>query len=79
MDGLRRRVALILSERLTVEDGHLVVQGSGQDKVVAAAESETKFFSTSFDADLEFVKDDQGHVTHLMLRQNGHEVKALKK
>jgi CubicO group peptidase (beta-lactamase class C family) len=64
---------------VTVEDGHLMVQGSGQDKVAAAAESETKFFSTSFDADIEFVKDDRGNVTHLVLRQNGHEVKALKK
>jgi CubicO group peptidase (beta-lactamase class C family) len=64
---------------VTVEDGHLMVQGSAQDKVAAAAESETKFFSTAFDADIEFVKDDQGHVTHLMLRQNGHEMKALKK
>ena len=43
------------------------------------AESETKFFPTLFDAEIEFLKDDQGKVSYLVLRQNGHETKAMKK
>jgi CubicO group peptidase (beta-lactamase class C family) len=64
---------------VTVEDGHLVTQGSGQSKNTMLAESETKFFPTAFDAELEFYKDELGHVSYAILRQNGHETKALKK
>jgi hypothetical protein len=64
---------------VTVEDGHLVTQGSGQGKVPMMAESETKFFPMAFDAELEFYKDEPGHVSYAMLRQNGHETKGLKK
>ncbi len=64
---------------VTVEDGHLVTQGSGQGKVPMLAESETKFFPTAFDAELEFYKDEQGRVAYATLRQNGRETKAVKK
>jgi CubicO group peptidase (beta-lactamase class C family) len=64
---------------VTVEDGRLVTQASGQGKVSMLAESETKFFPTGFDAELEFYKDELGHVSYATLRQNGHETKALKK
>jgi hypothetical protein len=43
------------------------------------SESATKFFPTGFDAELEFYKDAQGHVSYAVLRQNGRETKALKK
>jgi hypothetical protein len=64
---------------VTVEDGHLVTQATGQPSFAMQAESETKFFPTAFDAEIEFFKDDQGKVSYLMLRQNGHEMKALRK
>jgi len=64
---------------VTVEDGHLVTQATGQSSFSMLAESETKFFPSAFDAGIEFFKDDQGNVSYLMLRQNGHETKALKK
>ncbi len=64
---------------VTVEDGHLVTQATGQSTVSMLAESDTKFFPTAFDAEIEFFKDDQGAVSYLVLRQNGHETKALKK
>ena len=64
---------------VTVEDGHLKTQVTGQQKLDMAAESETKFFPTAFDAEIEFVKNDQGKVTHLVLHQNGHGVAAQKK
>jgi hypothetical protein len=64
---------------VTVEDGHLVTQATGQGSFSMLAESDTKFFPTAFEAEIEFFKDDQGNVSYLMLRQNGHETKALKK
>ena len=43
------------------------------------AESETNFFPTQFDAEIEFVKDDQGKVTGIVLRQGGQETKGARK
>jgi hypothetical protein len=64
---------------VTVQDGHLVTQPTGQGSYSMLAESETKFFPIAFDAEIEFVKDAQGDVSYLILRQNGNERKALKK
>ena len=64
---------------VTVQDGHLVTQATGQSSYSMLAESETKFFPTAFDAEIDFVKDAQGNVASMILRQNGHETKALKK
>jgi len=64
---------------VTVENGGLATQASGQSKVPMLAESETKFFPTGFDAEIEFFKDDQGNVSYMMLRQNGHETKGMRK
>lgn len=73
--------ALTLSFNLavTVENGQLITQANGQGKVPIFAESETKFFPTVIDAEIEFFKDDQGKVTYLVLHQNGHDMKAQKK
>jgi CubicO group peptidase (beta-lactamase class C family) len=64
---------------VTVQDGHLVTQPTGRGSYSMLAESETKFSPIAFDAEIEFVKDAQGNVSYLMLRQNGHETKALRK
>jgi hypothetical protein len=64
---------------VTVEGDHLVTQATGQSSFSMLAESETRFFPTAFDAELEFYKDDQGNISYMMFRQNGHETKALKK
>lgn len=64
---------------VTLQDGHLMTQATGQSSFSMLAESETKFFPAAFDGEIEFVKDAQGNVSSLMLRQNGHETKALKK
>lgn len=62
-----------------VEDGRLVTQATGQDSFPMLAESETKFFPATFDAEIEFFKDAHGNVAYLVLRQNGHETKGMKK
>ena len=50
-----------------------------QPKVRAAVTVDPKSFPTAFDAEIEFFKDDQGNVSYMMLRQNGHETKGMKK
>jgi hypothetical protein len=64
---------------ITVENNQLMAQATGQGKAPIFAKSETKFFPTVIDAEIEFFKDDQGKVTYLVLRQNGHDMKAQKK
>ena len=64
---------------VTVENGELVTQATGQGKVPMLAASETRFFPTRFDAEIEFIKDDQGRVTSFVLRQGGQEMKGVRK
>jgi CubicO group peptidase (beta-lactamase class C family) len=64
---------------ITDENNQLQAQATGQGKAPIYPESETKFFPIVVDAEIEFVKDDQGKVTSLVLHQNGHDMKAPKK
>ncbi len=62
---------------MTLENGQLMTQATGQPKFPLFAESETKFFLKVVDAEVEFVRDPTTHaVTKLILYQNGtHEAK----
>lgn len=53
------------------EENGLSMQATGQPKIEVFAESETKFFLTVVDAQITFVKNEKGEVTHLILHQNG--------
>jgi len=64
---------------MTLENGQLMTQATGQPKFPLFAESETKFFLKVVDADVEFFKNDKGEVTHLVLHQGGQDVKGTKK
>ena len=64
---------------ITLEDGQLISQGTNQEKVPMFAESETMFFLKLVDAQIEFVKNEKGEVTNLVLHQNGRDVKGVKK
>jgi Domain of unknown function (DUF3471) len=64
---------------ITLEGDQLVSQATGQDKIPLFAESETKFFPKVMDAEIEFLKNDRGVVTHLMLHQGTAEIKAPRK
>ena len=64
---------------ITLEGNQLVSQATGQTKIPLHAESETKFFPKVMDAEIEFLKDNKGTVTHLMLRQGAMETKAPRK
>jgi CubicO group peptidase (beta-lactamase class C family) len=64
---------------MTLEGGQLMTQATGQGKLPLFAESETKFFLKAVDAEVDFVKNDKGEVTGLVLHQGGQDIKAIKK
>lgn len=64
---------------ITLEGGQLMAQATNQRKNPIFAESETMFFLKIVDAQIEFVKNDKGEVTALILHQNGHDAKGVKK
>jgi len=64
---------------IALEGDQLVSQATAQDKIPLFAESETKFFPKVMDAEIEFLKNDKGVVTHLILHQGPAEIKASRK
>jgi serine-type D-Ala-D-Ala carboxypeptidase/endopeptidase len=63
---------------VTREDDHLFARLTGQQKFEVFPESETDFFYKVVDAQLTFVKDSTGAVTHVILHQNGRDQKVTK-
>jgi len=64
---------------ITLEEDHLVSQATGQPKIPIFPESETMFFPKVVDAEIEFVKNDKGDVTEMILHQGGRDMKGTKK
>ncbi|MGD0922744.1 MAG: serine hydrolase [Terriglobia bacterium] len=64
---------------MTLEGGQLMTQATGQPKFPLFAESETTFFLKVVDAELEFLKNEKGDVTHFILHQGGRDTKGTKK
>lgn len=60
------------------EQNGLSIQATDQPKFEIFAESQTKFFLTVVDAQITFVRNEKGEVTHLILHQNGLDQKATK-
>jgi Domain of unknown function (DUF3471). len=63
---------------ITVEEGKLMGQPTGQSKIELFAENENKFYVEPADADVSFVKDASGKVTALKLTQGGRTQEAKK-
>jgi hypothetical protein len=63
---------------VTLENGQLITQATGQQKVEIYPETESEFFLKIIDAQITFVTDDSGTVTHLILHQNGRDMPAEK-
>ncbi len=63
---------------MTRDGDHLFGQMTGQGKIEFFPQSETEVFCTVVDAQMTFVKDDSGKVTHLVLHQNGLDQKVTK-
>ena len=64
---------------ISLEDGKLLAQLGQQRKFPIFAESETLFFYKNVNAQLEFVKNEKGEITGLVLHQNGRDTKGVKK
>ena len=64
---------------ITATNDLLFVRGLNEPKLPLIPQSETKFMSTATPAGFEFVKDSQGKVTHLIVRGNVPEQKAVRK
>jgi hypothetical protein len=63
---------------VTLENGQLITQATGQGPVPIFAETETKFFPKVMRASIEFQLDDTGKATGLVLNQNGRSMPAPK-
>ena len=63
---------------MTKEDDRLFAQLAVQEKYEIFPKSETEFFWKVVDAQIEFVKDEQGKVTKAIHRQPGVEIEAPK-
>ena len=59
---------------VTLEDGQLFVQLTGQPALPVFAESEDEFFLTIVDAQISFVRAGAGDVTEVILHQNGRDI-----
>jgi hypothetical protein len=64
---------------MTVTADLLFVQGLNEPKLPLVAQSQTQFMSTATPTGFEFVKDAQGKVTHLIVRGDGPDRKAVRK
>jgi hypothetical protein len=63
---------------ITLEDGKLMAQATGQDKFQIFPESAEKFFYKVVDAQITFVEGDDGKTAKLILHQNGRDLPAVK-
>ncbi len=64
---------------ITLEGNHLIAQPTDQPKFSLFPESETTFFSRMVNAQIEFFKNANGEVTHLVLHQGGQDIEGKKK
>lgn len=74
----RYEVSHNLSITISKEGGRLLGQATGRPKIELFPESPTKFFVRGLDAQIAFVSDRTGKVTHAVLQFNGHEAEARK-
>lgn len=64
---------------VTLEDGKLMTQATGQPKIPVFAESERRFFPKVVDATLEFEVNTAGEVTAVILDQGGMRIRGPRK
>jgi CubicO group peptidase (beta-lactamase class C family) len=68
----------MISFSVSKEHGKLFLQAQGQDKLEMFADTENIFFLKVNDAQFEFVKDDSGKVTKIIMNQGGRQADAKK-
>ena len=63
---------------ITYNKGQLISQATGQPEVKIYPESKKRFFLKKVDAEIEFLRNNKGEVSSLMLYQAGRELKGKK-
>ena len=63
---------------ISLDNGKLMAQATGQSPVEIYAEKEDHFFLKVVEARIEFIKDENGNVTELILYQNGQTPRGKK-
>ncbi len=61
---------------MSLEGEQLMTQATGQPKFPLFAESDSKFFLKVVDAQVEFVRNEKGEVTEMVLHQGGRPSKV---
>lgn len=64
---------------MTLDGDQLMTQVTGQPQFPLFAETESRFFLKVVDAQVDFVRDSTGAVTHVILHQGGTDHKAVRK
>lgn len=64
---------------ITLEEGKLLAKLDNQPKFPIFPESEILFFYKIVDGQIEFIKDDKGAITGLVIHRNGRDTKGVKK
>jgi len=64
---------------VTLEDGQLMGQATNQRKLPLFPVSQSRFFTKVVDAQLEFFATEAGKISHLVLHQNGHDMRGERK
>lgn len=67
------------SLKFFLEDGQLMTQATGQPKFPVYPESSNRFFLKVVDAQLEFIRSEEGNVNEVVLYQGGAVIKAKRK
>jgi CubicO group peptidase (beta-lactamase class C family) len=63
---------------IAVRDGALISRATGQPEIPLYAEAKDKFFARALDAQIEFVRGDDGRVNALIVKQGPTEVRAAR-
>ncbi len=66
------------SVAIAISGTSLTVQGTGQHALAMEAIKENTFYVKGPDATIEFISDDKGNITKLILHQKGQTVEGLK-
>jgi len=64
---------------ITNENGQLMAQADGPEKNPLYPESESVFFPLVLEGSIEFFRDAEGKVTHLIFHRAGHDMKGMRK
>ena len=67
------------SMAIMLENGQLMAQATHQHKFPVFPESQSMFFFKAIDARIEFFSEENGQISHLVLHQNGNDMRGERK